>query len=197
MKYISLILLCVIAWSCTPVRTSIYNKKPEKSEAVSNESNISGNIQIEKPRFSDTTYILLDSPIKLGKQTIADHYQNCVKNFEEGDYAAACDKFRRLWETIKPGDTLYYETMFHISECEIQNQRLVKAEKILYELLHINGVPVAIHEKTMVRLGHVYCAMELFDEAEKQFSTFLEQYPDSRYSPLADCGILDNPPKPH
>ncbi len=202
MRIFSLIIVLIIIPAilipaCSPVRSNYFTAK--KKQPTRNPIHITDlkikpveEKLIEKTpeRFSDTTVIELPAVRARQRKTLADLFNAAVEGFDNEVYEEVCGKFDQFAGTITEGDSLYFESLFYKSECEIVNDNLPGAEKILYKLQADPRIPPAVLEKTSIRLGQVYCVMNLPEKANKQFSQFKEMFPNSIYSRLADCAAV-------
>jgi lipopolysaccharide biosynthesis regulator YciM len=81
--------------------------------------------------------------------------------------------------------------MFYKSECNILNNEFDSALSILSNLLEDKNLPSQIYEKTLVRLGQVYCVTDSKAKAEEMFAKLKKEFPNSIYLKLADCSVVE------
>jgi hypothetical protein len=126
-------------------------------------------------RFGDTTIITIGevNDTTSPKSGILDE---AIKEFDAETYGECCPKFRNLTETISQGDSIYYESLFYLSECELIDKKLEEGRSNLELLVNDKKVPVSILQKSLVRLGQVFCvlnekqkALELFNRLKSEF----------------------------
>ncbi len=190
--FIIIIVSSILISACTPVRPNYFSGKKEQPPQIADEAvELEPLPAEEKPgRFSDTTIIELPTVYPRERQSLADLFNTAVTDFDNEVYDEVCGKFDQFAGTISEGDSLYFESLFYKSECEIVNNNLTAAEGILYYLQSKPDIPPAVLEKTSIRLGQVYCVMKLSEKANKQFSRFKKLFPNSIYSSLANCAAV-------
>ncbi|MBS4001658.1 MAG: hypothetical protein KGZ71_14370 [Desulfobulbaceae bacterium] len=184
-----------ISLACSPVRSSAVGKAPKKappsSEFLVNEESK------PRPRFSDTTVVDLP-PVTVATtldeskivRNLDKEFSQAVKLFEQKKYDSACDRFTQYRETLDPKDSLYFEAIFYISECFVVQNKFAEAERNLLLLYSSGLTPDSIFEKTLIRLGHINCALKREQKASVFFKELGDKYPSSIYLPLADCEFI-------
>jgi TolA-binding protein len=140
-----------------------------------------------KKRFVDTTEIEYTASAELQTIALQNQFDNAAKHFDKDDYDKACKEMQQFAETFIKGDSLYFESLFLWSECLIVKDEIKKAEKNLREILADKRVPENVLEKTLVRLGQIYCVEGEKSKAEALFKRLRQQFPKSIYIPLANC----------
>ncbi len=192
----SIILLFGFFASCSPVRSRHYyddtQKKAEKETLSRQEDNIETESNFADTRFLDTAVVIM--PIAQNgtqSRSLNDFFSDAVRDFDKENYKTACSKFDAFSGMLRKNDSLYFETMFYKSECNILNNELGSAKNILEMLLEDSKTPDAIYEKILVRLGQVYCITDSKDKAEEMFSRLKKEYPNSIYLKLADCNVVE------
>jgi len=188
---ISLALILTI-YSCSPVRSTTFTKS-SKSKPIELESGDLESAQKQTVK-QDTTVIELP-PVKVTGMmsqskrvtNIETEFSGNIKLFDDKKYDEACKKFIQFRETLEPTDSLYFEAMFYISECHVVKSEFQQAERVLLGLYNSGFIPQSIFEKTLIRLGHVNCALNKEQKANIFFRELADLYPNSIYLPLADC----------
>jgi TolA-binding protein len=185
----------IAAAACSPVRSSAVGKAPKKSpqsaELLAAEENK------PRPRFADTTVVDLP-PVTVATalddnkivRNLDKEFSQAVKLFDQKKYDTACDKFTQYRETLDPKDSLYFEAIFYISECLVVQNKFPDAERNLLLLYNSGLTPDTIFEKTLIRLGHINCALKREQKASVFFKELGDKYPSSIYLPLADCVFI-------
>jgi len=106
------------------------------------------------------------------------------------DIAEEDPAFSSFAETFAEGDSLKFEAMFYKSECLIIKQDFEDAEKVLSGIAKDKLIPNSVLERTLVRLGQVYCALDRKKDAQAMFSKFRKQFPNSIYEEIANCEAI-------
>jgi TolA-binding protein len=95
-----------------------------------------------------------------------------------------------LSQTLDKGDSLYYETLFFVCECNIINENFDEAEMKLIKMYNDKITPKAVYEKVLVRLGQIYCYKNDIKTAKKYFQKVKKEFPNSIYLPFANCDFV-------
>lgn len=144
----------------------------------------------QKGRFSDTAVIYLP-PVNIGYEgTIGTAVESTIEEFNKEYYESACETFQNLSNTIIKGDSLQFECIFYGSECEIMKESYSTAANMLKGMLDNPNLPRSILERSLVRLGQLYCVENKPREAKKLFDRLKEEFPGSMYIPLANCDAV-------
>lgn len=157
-------------------RNEIASKQQEKSYR-SNDPNTevySENISIVANSNNDEADIVLS-------------YDNALNLFNSGNYTSSLEKFKALSETLKENDTLIYETQYYIAECHIAKNEFSKAMDILKKLEITSDNKSEIMQKTLVRLGQMYCILNMKKDANGYFKKLKSRFPHSNYNKVANC----------
>ncbi|MCO5252274.1 MAG: hypothetical protein M9949_12780 [Candidatus Kapabacteria bacterium] len=185
----------ITSWACSPVRSSAVGKAPKKSPQSS--ELLATEVNKPRPRFSDTTVVELPpvtvaTELKESKieRNLDREFNQAVKLFDQKKYDASCDMFAQYRETLDPKDSLYFEAIFYISECLVVKNNFAEAERNLLLLYNSALTPDTIFERTLIRLGHVNCALNKEQKASVFFKELSDKYPNSIYLPLADCRFI-------
>lgn len=193
MKNLFFWLLILVLVGCSPVRTRYHQGKPLNKQIESEEEQKNEGIVSQKPekkRFSDTTYIYLDSGTVNNQAKLGKLFNQAIDEFDKEDYNSACEKFKALANTLEQGDSLQYETQFYSIECMILKDEIKAGELKLKSMLDIKDLPKPIVQKVLVRLGQVCCVLKKEDEAKQYFDKLREMFPKSIYLPVANCSAV-------
>ncbi len=191
-----IILFCFFA-SCSPVRSRYYyddnTPKNRENKAISQvEETSAPESDFVDSRFNDTAVVVMPVAQNGTKSRgLEDFFDEAVNEFDRENYKTACSKFDAFSGMLRKNDSLYFETMFYKSECNILNNELGSAKTILEMLLEDKDTPDSILEKLLVRLGQVYCVTDSKEKAEEMFSRLKKEYPNSIYLKLADCSVVE------
>ena len=192
MKKYSCVLLGLLLFSATtvlsqhPIRSSVFPEK-QKTDTPAEVNNS----KVASRRFEDTISVG-NSVVKLPpQQSVAtnttDEFEKATALFNNQKYVDASEKFNQLAATLKTDDPLNYEVQFMQGECASVLGQLDKAEKILTMLSAKKNIPPGVMERTLVRLGHVFCGLGKLDQATKAFARFRQEFPASQYNAVANC----------
>ena len=214
-RLIILLLIISAFAACTPVRSTssstkkskttktatktekIGDDKKSKSTAKADEKSLE-KIKVKKtpkPRFSDTTYIELAT----GKPTVSAEeiddepsYQELLNSAIEYYDAGKIDEAMPIIESVLSSEDadapILDEAFYYKAECYISKSEFEPAIKILSEINKRDDVEPTVKERSLVRLGQVYCTNGKTKQAKQLFDTFKKEYPKSQYLKLANCG---------
>ena len=183
------------------------DSEDEEYQPISNKSNTFGEVFYPEGEHNDTLAnyysaetdlfvpgkevinetIVFNNNAKPDKLNIVKDYEDALSQFDLGNYSTAERKLRALSETLKEDDTLTYETKFYIAECHIAKNEFSQALDILKKLEKTTDTNSEITQKTLVRLGQIYCVLNMKDEAKKYFEKLKFKFPDSIYNKLGKC----------
>lgn len=119
--------------------------------------------------------------------SLVESYEDALSQFDNGEYANACERFRAIAETLSPDDSLAYEARFMEAECAIANNNMLSALSTLIGLSLDTQTPDAVLEKVLVRKGQTQCLLGEYESARHSFEQFRKRFPNSLYVPLANC----------
>lgn len=139
-------------------------------------------------RFQDTLF-LAASPGWSAQQT----YASAVQLFQQGEYARAQSLFLSLVTAGQLPDSVAAEALFYSGECAAALGNLAQARTTYERLLQQQTTPPSVRERALLRLGHVLCAAGEPDRAATVFAQLRQQFPASRYLPLANCSAVGSP----
>lgn len=175
----------------------------------------------KKQRFSDTSYINLNNivysekPIikkevntkkanhakltsdKLNntqdknKKAIINEYQIAISLFNDDKFDQASPIINKLIKEFSDSDTLKYEALFYRSECLIQEGKIKKSIRILLSLIDNKLSTASVLEKSLVRIGHLYCIENNKQVAEIYFNRLRIEFPKSLFIKLANCSVVN------
>ena len=158
------------------------NNKQNSNDEI-DYSGVDTNVVVYPPVHSSTSSLFdLDKEFDFTPE-----FQKAVLEFDVNFIDKACNKFDFFASTLNPTDTLYFEALFYKSECLIAKQEYKEAEKILNRILRNEDTPSTIMQKTLVRIGHLYCVNNKPDLAEMAFEKLMNDYPKSKLIKLANC----------
>lgn len=209
-------LVFVVVSACSPVRSResmkskpLTNKESieEKNETKANTSKLGKpekkdigkkHIEEKKPilkRFSDTTFLYVgeyrpvvdNKPTQIQKSA---QLELAIKKFDDGDISSACEDISNLLQSVSKESGEYPEVLFYTAECYIAKNAFDPARKILVDLLSLDRLTVEIKEKSLVRLGQIYCVEGNKIEAERLFKQLRREFPSSLYLPIATCEAI-------
>jgi TolA-binding protein len=196
-EILNLMLIASIC-ACAPVRSK-YFKESEKNSVIGADSALAfsapesiKDMRRYFSRFSDTAHIELTPYESISSLSLAEQFALASQDFDSGDYDKACRKFKDMASTVTNDDSLYFESKFLLSECDIIHGDFESAEIILSEILVNPFIPHSTIEKTMVRLGQIYCITDRKELASKIFSQLKDKYPNSIYLKVADCSAIES-----
>ena len=176
--------------SANPIEKSIETdlKKPLTNE---NQQREKQKLSL-KLRFADTTVIEENAEIKSSTLlSVQARFEAALEEFDKDNYEKACADAEFFTDTFAIGDSLKYEAMFLWSECKITKNDFDGSKEILIKLFEDENTPVNIFEKTLVRLGQVYCAENKEDDAKEMFARLKKDFPKSIYLKVANCNAVN------
>lgn len=153
------------------------------------------------PRFHDTIVIALAEPPGM-PQAVEDRgllpfhcasgeLDSAVRGCQDGERQYSIRKMLTIAEYCSEQDSLHWEALFQLGECYAVGGEYRHAMLLLGELAYRDrDVPPDIHQRAIVRLGHVFCKLGDPGRAEHLFAKLLRLYPTSIYRPLASCRII-------
>lgn len=133
--------------------------------------------------FNEEVYLNSDN----NNLDIIQNYESALGLFDEGNYTAASEKLKALSETLKENDTLTHETKFYIAECHIAKNEFSQAMEILKKLEKNQNKSSEITQKTLVRLGQIYCVLDMKKDSKIYFEKLRKSFPNSIYLKLSQC----------
>ncbi|MCC6844914.1 MAG: hypothetical protein LC116_02025 [Bacteroidetes bacterium] len=181
------VLCCIVMPSAAqrPVRGSLFHTKA--STVVSSEqSNKQGE---PDKRFADTLTITVGDVPKSG--TESEDYEKAVELYQGKQYGEACAIFVRLRQTLPKQSRILPDVMFMNAECAAVQGLLEDARKILAALIENDATPSQVLEKSLVRLGHVFCGLGTAAKAEELFARLKHDFPNSAYLRVASCKAIE------
>ncbi|OGU18160.1 MAG: hypothetical protein A2475_08775 [Ignavibacteria bacterium RIFOXYC2_FULL_35_21] len=203
LAFVLILPLLVLLISCSSVRTKTSARKPPppKTEIAkkADKKTQTPTKPITKPksRFTDTTKVVIKTNIRTTHVSINSQLDTAIVNFENASEEQdlekldqTCLEIKSFAETFAEGDSLKFEAMFYKSECLIIKQDFEDAEKVLSGIAKDKLIPNSVLERTLVRLGQVYCALDRKKDAQAMFSKFRKQFPNSIYEEIANCEAI-------
>ena len=174
-----------------PIRGTVFYERPTSDNSGQSNEQPEG-LLIKNRRFADTITIAErgEKVSKTSTKRIEVEVDEAMKLFDNQEYSAAQERFRQLSGTISANDPLLMEVLFMTAECDAVLAHYSDAEKQLVKLTTRNDITPAVLEKALVRLGHVFCAEQKLKEAEQAFKRLRQEFPESKYTKLADCSAI-------
>lgn len=172
-------LLLLLSLGCSTLRIA-----PVRSSPLSTSPTVPGAGTTDSAeRFRDT----LQLPEQAGTRA-EDLYRRALLLFTSGDYERAAELFSHLGDTAP--DSLGAEAIFYAGECAAAMGQLSHAQSSYERLLRRPAVAPSLRERALLRLGHVLCAQGQKSRAEEFFTQLRQEFPQSRYLPLATCSAI-------
>lgn len=137
------------------------------------------------PAAADSSAAAPDIPQSVSPA--AQMYNSALAQFNAGKYEDAYFMFSDFTESYTLKDSKFYSAKYFISEYLITKNRLDDAVSNFIEILNSRIADDETMQQTLVRLGQVYCLQGKRNLAQRAFSRLLNEYPNSRYTPLAVC----------
>ncbi len=122
---------------------------------------------------------------------IIDDYKNAVELLNNDKFSEACPIIDNIIEKLSDLDTLKYDALFYRSECLIQDGKLQESIRILLSLINNKLSTPSVLEKSLVRIGHIYCLENNKQTAEMYFDRLRNEFPHSPYIRLANCMVVN------
>jgi TolA-binding protein len=162
------------------------NEKLTKNKQKSNLDKSLFNHKIKKAK--DTTTINLDIEPTSYKD-LADQFNNVVFDFDKEKYESACNKFNEFANSFPQTDSLYFESIFFVGECNIVAEQYMQAEWKFNKILDSPFAPSDIRQRALLRLGQIYCFQNKSKDALNLFDKLRKEFPKSVYLKLANCNF--------
>lgn len=164
------------------------NKEIAKQTSKSNiKVNSKDTLEIDYPPISSSMNNLFDLSDEFD---FTPEFEKAVLEFDINFIEKACNKFDFFASTLNPTDTLYFESLFYKSECLIARLEYAQAERLLNRIIKNKNTPEPVLQKSIVRIGHIYCAMGSKELAEQTFEEFKNNFPNSKLLKLANCEAI-------
>lgn len=164
------------------------NKEIAKQTSKSNTKvNSKDTLEIDYPPISSSMNNLFDLSDEFD---FTPEFEKAVLEFDINFIEKACNKFDFFASTLNPTDTLYFESLFYKSECLIARLEYAQAERLLNRIIKNKNTPEPVLQKSIVRIGHIYCAMGSKELAEQTFEEFKNNFPNSKLLKLANCEAI-------
>ncbi len=146
-------------------------------------------------RFKDTLRIVLGVPnirsLSQQESSNKDSLSWAIQLCEQGNRLEGQQILLRIVESRSQSDSLYWEALYQLGECNAVAGNAQQALRFLGEIAYRSeGVPTDIHARAIVRTGHVFCMLSRKGDAAEQFARLVKLYPNSPYRALADCSII-------
>ena len=115
-------------------------------------------------------------------------YQLASAHFKKGDYSSAAEQFDSLLEDY-PESRFLASMHFQAGESQLQLEEIEKAQGHFTEAAGIEGSPQSLVESITMRLAETQALTGQHSEAAASYQTFLEKFPDSRWTRNAQFGF--------
>ena len=115
-------------------------------------------------------------------------YQLASAHFKKGDYASAATQFVTLLEDY-PESRFLASMHFQAGESQLQLKQVEKAQGHFTEAVGIEGSPQSLVESITMRLAETQALSGQHSDAATSYQTFLEKFPDSRWTRNAQFGF--------
>ncbi|MCX7908319.1 MAG: tetratricopeptide repeat protein [Ignavibacteria bacterium] len=199
-KEIVLILLAsLIFQNCTSTVQTRYNIKLPKVQK-SEESNIdtAGNYTIIDQTKPNEKIL---PPLREGNKRNFDTLEIELSNkgdfpkeisrgnelFEAGDYKSALQIFLAFINRANIRDFYFWYARFRAAECLYEMKQISASIQDLTELYHNENVDKEIKEKTLLKLGKIYCEQKEVEKANFYFELLRKEFPSSTVLPIPNC----------
>lgn len=185
MKKLVYILILVLI-SCSSVDKRYFRNPIKKNaEIITTQQQTENNkfILYDK-RSLDTTIIYLNT---IQKPTLKNKFDEALQNVEKGNYQKAHNELKVIYESIEPDNDLYNIVIYYLAECELYLNKIDDAEKKFIMIIENNDNHEAIIERSLIRLGQIYCLRKQNEKAQQYFNKLKEHYPESLYLKFANC----------
>jgi len=195
--FLSMILLCLLSLTdCSSVKTRTVNlTKPLDEQSKTEKSEIKREQELKKMkskyrnRYDDTTVVFISSEKKQDSEA-PDKFNQALQFFDDGNYREAEKIFSEIIKTIEKPNLKFYNIQFYLAECKIQFGENNKAEELLKQLTEKSTTDHLVLEKSIVRLGQLYCIMDKKDLAAGYFQRLKREFPKSVYLNFAECNTI-------
>ncbi len=176
------LLLVLSCGGCLHSPRSAYFPERQANETIAHTQNRPPGPAPE--RFRDTSFQRI---IPKSKQPLQSGFDAVQADFDDRHYDAALKGCQQFIETLDEADSLQQEARFLAAECRIQKGQMSEARELLSGLVHQKTGTEAVLERSLLRLGQVFCLQNKYDEAMKTFAEFKQRFPSSIFLGLAGC----------
>jgi TolA-binding protein len=191
-----LVIFLLVFTFCSSVKTRTVNlTKPLDEQSKTEKSEIKKEQELKRMkskyhnRYDDTTVVFITSEKKHDSE-VPDNFNQALQFFDDGNYREAEKIFSEIIQTIEKPNLKYYNIQFYLAECLIQFGENNKAEELLKQLTEKSTTDHLVLEKSIVRLGQLYCIMDKKDLATGYFQRLKREFPESDYLKFADCNVI-------
>ncbi len=193
----SVIVFCFLAFTyCSSVKSrTVKLTKPLDEQSKSENSEIKKEKELKKmkskyhSRYEDTIVVSISTE-KKQKLEDSDKFDQALQIFDDGNYREAEKIFNEIIKSIEKPNQKYYNIQFYLAECKIQFGENSNAEELLKKLTEKSTTDHLVLEKSIVRLGQLYCIMDKKDLAAGYFQRLKREFPKSVYLNFADCNVI-------
>lgn len=192
--------------SCSPVRSGNKNRSIDSEKETPaaldtigsdeddgweiDESSLGSGTNSQMPEEKDTLIIRLDPIVYKYADTnqstaIDQQITDISEMLDNGMTEQACSLSEALWDSLEEGEQKWHARFF-MGECLIAKNDLEGAKDIFASLLEGPARKDA-REKSLIRMGQIYCLEGDTIKANEYFIQLRTDYPKSIYIPLAVC----------
>lgn len=137
--------------------------------------------------FPDTSFVTVAGDNALSLVALL---ASARKNLDEQQFTLAEEQIRMVLETGDDRDSLTDESRFLLGELFVVQNKFVEAQRQFATILKMPSLTTSVRERSMIRLGHVFCAIGKTEDARKVFKQFVREFPESSYTSLANCAAV-------
>ena len=195
MNYLGFIIIVVLwfpfsAVAQRPIRSTLLKKATISEKTTVGVESLEKTITYD--RFKDTVTISdkereRHSPSTVQKDVFAE-FDAAMALFDKGQIQQSFSIFQKLEQSDNA--SIAQESAFMMAECFSVQGKFPEAERLLVTLSVKPEVNALTLEKTLVRLGHVFCAANKRQEAANAFKRLITEFPGSRYQKIATCDAV-------
>lgn len=162
----------------------------DNTSAKTDKNAVKGADQKNKKRFSDTvvTRVVIDMQKNINpkEKELLNLFQILEKPENQEAYDKACATLIKYDNFSDVSDSIKSNALFHKGEC-LLNKVEIDGSLKCFEAVLSENTDETIIEKTLVRLGHLFCYKKDFEKAEMYFTELKNKFPESIYLQIANC----------
>lgn len=216
MRINTLLVVLILFYSCSPVSRTVKvgstKKIPTAKPIETTNSNINKTsdneilandtidillpevkISVKPESKSNNTinnYSPTESDIINEDLSIENLLEQAIDYYEKQEITKSRKVLVDILSKIKKSDDKYSEVLYYLAECDISENKLVKAKEKLNEIYSNNNVESQILEKVLLRLGQIYCYEKKNSKAMEYFNELKALNPNSILNKLANCNFI-------
>lgn len=184
---------------CVFVEGCLHPLRTHSLSAASSLTASGSEMKESSKRFADTmTIFFAEPPPQRDRGTLVEGksrgilLDSAIKLCTHSSIGRAVQLLLQVIENCPHSDSLHWEALFQLGECYAVKGEYRRARLLLGEIAYRNeGIPSDVHQRALVRLGHVWCREGRVNLAQEQFSRLIELYPFSPYRSVASCSTID------